>query len=421
MMRIFLLELRRSPLKWWLPFLITLDLAVLFGRSQWWIGVWPEASVAAQIPSFYLGPLLAAAAAWSAGRVQRHGLQDQITAASRSRWKAELVQLAATVSYGIVAYIAGILSAALVSYRDAGPGFLWPGYLLLGTSVLVLCIALGHAVGRWFPSVFASPVVCGLGCFVVLAATAGPSGLGLFLLSGPPASTTSAGAVAVRLLIACLAVSLVVLVDRPVKAERKRIEGAWPERVTALGCAVAVVALGAVYGPMGPVQVRRSAPEASLCTASQPKICVWPEQRKYLPQLEAMATRAAQLPRGLIISPPVFYERGLKNSTVEESFTIREGSMWEVAISMSILIVNASTPSCVAKTSDDQGKILTADFELDSWVAARITGSGQPSDVHGGPPGVDQEAIGRLIMQSETAQNNWAQERIQSIKGIHCA
>lgn len=419
-MRILAMELRRSPLKWWLPFLIALDLAVLFGRSQWWIGVWPEASVAAQVPSFYLGPLLSAAAAWSAGRVQRNALQDQIAVASRTRWKVESVQLAATVSYGLFAYLVGILSAAAVSYRAAGPGFLWPGYLLLGASVLILCTGIGHMVGRWLPSAFASPVICGLACFVVLAATAGPSGLGLFLLSGPPASTSSARAVGVRLLIACVVVSLAVLVDRPVKVERTRFRRTWQHQAATLGCAAMVAALGLVYGPVGPVQVRRPAPPAPLCTASQPKICVWPEQRKYLPQLEAMAMRAAQLPPGLIVSPPAFYERGLARSAAGESFTIHEGSMWEVAISMSILIVNTSTPSCIAKNSDEQEKVLAADFELDSWVAARITNAGQPADIHGGPPGVDQEEIGRLIKQPETVQTAWVEERISTIKGIHC-
>ena len=41
-MRGLWLHLRNSPLRYALPVLIAIDLAVLFLRSHFWIGVWPD-------------------------------------------------------------------------------------------------------------------------------------------------------------------------------------------------------------------------------------------------------------------------------------------------------------------------------------------------------------------------------------------
>lgn len=62
MIRAFWIELRRSPLRWALPVLIAIELGMLFGRNTDWIGVWPQASAAAQVPVAEMAILLSAAA-----------------------------------------------------------------------------------------------------------------------------------------------------------------------------------------------------------------------------------------------------------------------------------------------------------------------------------------------------------------------
>ncbi|MFF1404998.1 ABC transporter permease [Streptomyces sp. NPDC058294] len=342
-MRILWMELRRSPLRWWFPVLVALDVAVLFGRSQWWIGVWPQASAAAQIPAFYLGPFLAAYAAWASGRIHRLGFEDQHTAGTRPRWRVEGTHIAAVAVYGGVAYVVGALVAAAVSYRDAGPGFLWPSYLLLGAALIVLCIAVGHIAGRWFPSAFATPVISGLACFLVVTMNGGPTKAGLFVLSGAPAVEVTPGRLAVRWGFALSAVAVAALTPRMLSGYTGE-RGTLIARLPAIGSsALAVVCLAGVL-TAGPVQTARANPSAPTCTRTEPKICVWPEERMYLPRLEALARRVAELPP-VIKSPSAFYEEGLRGGKGQDTdFSIFEGSMWEVADSMSIAISRASTP-----------------------------------------------------------------------------
>ncbi|MFJ3306231.1 ABC transporter permease [Streptomyces sp. NPDC086549] len=420
-MRILLMELRRSPLRWWFPVLVALDVAVLFGRSQWWIGVWPQASAAAQIPSFYLGPFLAAYAAWAAGRIQRLGFEDQHTAGTRPRWQVEGTQIAAVAVYGAAAYVVGAAVAAAVSYRDAGPGFLWPSYLLLGAALIVLCIAVGHLAGRWFPSAFAAPVISGLACFVVVTMNGGPVQAGLFVLSGAPAVEVTPQSLAIRWALALSAVAVAVLTPRTLPGytgERGKVSA----RLPAIGCSVLVVACLAGVVTAGPVQTARANPSTPLCTRTEPKICVWPEERMYLPRLEAMARRVSELPP-FIKTPSVFYEEGLRGSKGQDTdFTIFEGSMWEVADSMSIAITRTSTPRfCEATDSKADDRRMMAYFELDSWLTARVSGAGRPSDIHGGPPGVDQRAIAKLIKRPESVQEDWAKKWFKVIEGTRCA
>ncbi|MCP2313316.1 DUF7224 domain-containing protein [Kitasatospora paracochleata] len=345
-------------------------------------------------------------------------MTDQVAVGSKPRWQVEVPLLAATTLYGLVAYAAGTLVAAAVTVRQAGPGFLWPGYLLLGAGVVVLCASVGHLVGRWFPSGIAVPVIAGLSCFVALAAVGGPGALGFFVLSGAPYITVVPGALVARLVLAAAVAALAVFVPRPTGPV---FRGA--SRILAL-CSVAVVLLAVVgVRAAGPVRELRAAPSSQLCTGTTPKICVWPEQRKYLPQFEAMANRAAALPAELIKSPASFHEQGLRGGGERDGdFSISEGSMWEAAVGIGMVIGNASEPrACEGANPAASEQRFQAMFEIDSWITARIAGGGQPADRHGGPPGVDQAEIARLVTTPEAHQIEWVKQRMQAIGDIHCA
>ncbi len=128
MLNAYRIELRRSPLLTAFPVVIALDLLVLFGRSRYWIGVWPEASVAVQVVTLFLGPVLSGVSAWQAGRSSRAGMPETVLAAARPFWRTEAARLAATLTLGFLAYLVGCLTAVAVSTGEAGPGFLWPSY-----------------------------------------------------------------------------------------------------------------------------------------------------------------------------------------------------------------------------------------------------------------------------------------------------
>ncbi|MER7581235.1 hypothetical protein [Kitasatospora sp. NPDC097691] len=423
-MKPYLVELRRSPLRWWFPLLVALDLATLFGRSRWWIGEWAQTSVQAQIPAFYFAPVLAAAAAWAGGRSARHNFHDQMDSASRPSWQVQAAQLSSTLTYGLSAYLVGVLVAAAVSWPKAGSGFLWPGYLILGAALLVTFASVGHLVGSWSRTQFTAPVLVGLGSLVVIAWFGAPTSLGLYVISGEPFRSASQPAVLARSLLALAAFLVAVTFTR---RSPLATEGSWPNTARRIGTAASCLSLviaGVGLMATKPVQVDRATPGEPLCTSGAPALCLWPDDQKYLSQAGAMSERIRQLPQGMFVIPDAFYEKGLRSGRQHafEDFYILEGSMWDPAQSLAGSILFASRPkNCPLP----DGSRVTKDFvqsngELMMWLTMRIFGGGQPAGMHGGPPEVNLEPIAQLIHQPEQIQLEWAKQRIDKIQHAYC-
>lgn len=419
-MMLYWMEVRRSPMRLFLPLLVGIDLLTLFGRSTWWIGVWPQASAAAQVPSFFFGPALAAAAAWSGGRTHRSGMGEQLAVAARPPWRIEAAHLAATLTYGVIAYAVGVLAAGLVSLRQAGPGFLWPGYPLLGLCVIVLCGAIGYMVGRWSVWRFGAPITVGVALFLLLGwlGAPQPAGIGLSVLVGDPQFMVRFEAIAARLMLAVFATVLAVVLPawlRATASTGRKIAGG----VAALAFVAAVMTIGAA----GPLEAMRPPPVRPVCTTTVPEVCLWPEDRKYLPAVAAMANRLAAMPTGLVTLPRVFYERGLRpgRTYYYSDFLIIEGSTWSVSPSMSGAIMSATLPSlCNASGVTSDNVRQTALFNLDAWLQVRANGEGQPSTVHGGPP-IDLHAVARLAASPDATQARWVREQLSTIRATPCA
>lgn len=424
-MKLYWTELRRSPLRWWFPLLLVLDLVALFGRNLWWIGEWPQTSAQAQIPAFYFASLLAAAAAWAAGRTSRNNLDEQLAVAARPGWQIELAQLSATLTYGLVVYGVGVAVAASVSLPTAGPGFLWPTYIFLGVALLVIFASAGHLVGRRSRSQFAGPVLCGLGSLVIISWFGAPTALGLFAISAAPFEQVSLLVLVDHCVLAFLLTVAACLVTRPPSSS---VGHTWAGkrrrqlRVISLGALVVSVIAGMVTA--GPLQVPRSSPRQPACTSGgSPKVCVWPEDHKYLPQAQEMQDRMRRLPAGMFTIPTVFYERGLRGMRDSyDDFYIMDGSMWDPSVTIAGSIMAASRPKgCplpIGPRITDQFK--QAEAELNVWLAMRIFGGGVPAGMHGGPPNVDLNAVARVVTQPEGAQVEWAQQRIETIHHAFC-
>lgn len=416
------IELRRSPLRWWLPGLVLIDLAALFARGRWWVGVWPQASAAAQLPAQFLGPVIAAGAAWAAARVSRTATAEQHAAAARPLWQGESLQLASTVLYGLVAYLLGAAAAAGVSFRDAGPGFLWPGYLLLGAAVVAACAAVGHAVGRSFASAYAAPVLCGLACFLVIGTAGDPRALGLSLLDGYPDVALATGAVAARV---GLALALLAAAAALPTVLRRRSPG-WPlgaaRRLGAGVVAGAVLVIAVAVYAGEPVTEARAAPAAPVCSSGTPRICLWPDDRKYLPAVTTLVDRIRPLTGYGMTLPAAFYERGLRaTARSSNDFRIIEGSMWSVSPSLAGAVLQATLPTfCTAAGQEADERRTQAYFELETWLEARANAAAQPSDVHGGPPGVDVAAVARVAASPKGVQAPWVAQRLSTIRTTPC-
>jgi hypothetical protein len=411
-----IIELRRSPMRWWFPVLVAVDLAMLLLRSRTWIGVWPQASAAAQLPTFYFGMALAAGAAWSAGRVARAEAEELLLQMPRPAWQREGVNLAAVWLYGLAAYLVGVVVAAVLSFGSAGPGFLWLSYLILGLSMITLSAGIGHLAGRLFRSRFVAPLVAVPLVFLNTFLRQGQDHV-FYVLSGPVQVGVSAAPLAARLAVAltvaALAVTIIPLAER---ADARRTPRRYAPSAIAGGLVIAAVAALATTGPL---RYARPAPARPLCSADTPRVCVWREDRKYLPIASQMAHRLGVLPADLITVPATFYEQGLRSGSEAGTDFNTIFDTWSIAQNMAFTVSSATVSDANCTISDaNQHRYITAVFEFDQWLTERAFGARQPSDIHGGPPGIDQAAIAQLITKPESQQADWASQRLQVIRSL---
>ncbi|MEU3078391.1 DUF7224 domain-containing protein [Streptomyces laurentii] len=404
MLKTYLTELRRSPLLTAFPVMVAVDLAVLFGRSRYWIGVWPEASVAAQIVTLFLGPVLAGVSAWQAGRASRAGMPEFLLAAARPAWRIEAARLAATLTLGFLAYGIGCVVAAAVSFRDAGPGFLWPSYLLLGAATLVIFASVGHLAGRLWPSPGFTPIVCALGCFISMLSLP----FRFNVLAGPPDTHLNPLPLAVRLFVALtLAVLAVAAPSLPRKSEREITTRELPWRtrgvvlVSAVGAGLALTAAPAAGELRGERPATATTPLCERADENAPSVCVWPEHRKYLPELTRMAQRLDVRPSRPWIRPPAeFREFGLARTRLgDPGFDIAEGHVRTAAIAMADQVFRTSFGWCTPPRGKPEARrAWQAIDNLHMWLEYQATG--QDPDV--ADEGLHQSGV-------DTARRNAAQ------------
>ncbi|MGW2893125.1 DUF7224 domain-containing protein [Streptomyces sp. NPDC001212] len=431
MVRIYLIELRRSPLLIALPLMIVIDLLVLFGRSRYWIGVWSEASAASQVTTLFLGPVLAAVSAWQAGRSSRSEMPAFLLASARQAWYAEAARLAATLTLGLGAYGVGCVIAAIASLPEAGGGFLWPSYLLVGVATLTMYAAVGHLIGRIWPSPAFTPVVCALGGFILFLVVG--QAYGLFVLSGAPDTIVRHDAVAARLFLA--SVLLVIAVVAPV-GRRFRNSGETSFYPIPLGvrCVFAfslplcfIAFAGLLFA--GPLREARSATANNmLCdrvSVDTPRVCVWRDHGKYLPSLTRMAERLDQIPQEWIKVPPIFYESGLRPTPLgDRGFEIAEGHVRAAAIAMASQVSMESLGMGQCLPPETASRAWRAVDRIDLWLEYRAMGE-SPTKADAGlhMEGMSdaKQAAARIVAASESDQQQWVKEERTYVREAGCA
>ncbi len=421
-MTAYFIELRRSPVRWWLGPLIVIDLIVLFGRARYWIGVWPETSVTAQIPAFYLAPVFAAVAAYVTGRPSRKSFDSDNMPQARAQWASDTSKFLATLTFGLFPYLVGVLVAAMVSRQSAGSGRLVIGYVFLGIALITGAASIGHLVGRLFPSSMVAPMVCGIGGFLVISVS--PRSFGLYVLDGYPNFEPSNKAVAARMAVA--AVLSVIAVAIPSTFRNRFTPGR--EAVTLRRSTIVVVALTVFAGSVvsvaqaGPVQIARQPATTMLCTRGNHVFCIWPEHQKYFETLTAMTQRFDAIPAELFPATSKSFELGLQGSShLLENFRLLEGQPWQAAsFAAGTAVLKSFDKWCAATTNELQNKMFQAFWELSTWLAVRINGSGRPSALRGGPA-VDMNEIVQLTTSSKEVQIDWVNARKIIVNDTPCA
>lgn len=405
-MRLYLIELRRSPLLWCLPVLVLLDVSMLFGRHTWWIGIWPEASAAAQLPAFFFGMVLGGGAAWASGRVHRAGFGGQLEAAAVPAWRTDALLLAASMTYGLAAYLPGVFLAAVVSAPIAGPGFLWLSYLLLGACLVTLCASIGHLAGKLSASRFVPPLVVAA-CAIALMFTR--QVFEMYVLSAPVQVEVSAAALAARGGLAVLVAGLAVVLPR---SRSVRGWGVSPSVAASAGVAAAVV--GVVMVPLaGPLRVDRPVPAQAVCSSGSPRVCMWPESRKYVESTAAMAARLAGLPSDVIKVPEVIYEVGVRGGLRSGELLRIEGDA-SVPGDLALAVQGRSLEGCEPVEGREEAYERERSVLL-HFLTLRAAGPDRPA---GAPPGVDGAKVAAVARAGEDEQAAWVRAQVMKIKAL---
>lgn len=420
----FWLHVRNSPIRWALPALVAIDLAVLFLRNRFWIGVWPETGAAALVPAYLLGVVGAGAAAWSAGAPARHGLAEQLSAARVHPMAADLHRLGAALVVLLIPYLTGQAVAFAITARTFPPGMhLWFGYVVLGVFVILMAVALGWACGKLLGPVFAA-LAAAVG-FLFLATLL--DRMGFVVVSGRPEVAVDPLPLILRLgSIGVLLLALLWLPAVPTGQHRRRAMMLVP---AVLPLAFALVATDAV-------SERRPPGDRAICVDGRTMLCVWPEHEKYLPQLRELTARVDALPE-VFVPPSRINEVGLEETWVigpdgrkyltdSPIFYILEGSPWSYAGDIGKSIAK-STFGFTDSQACNWESLTPADgsriWAVDAWLEAYLVGKGSP-DYHTDAPADVQQAWsrGRELARnsSRTEQFRWAEGEVGDLRERYC-
>lgn len=433
-MRMLWWHLRNSPIRWTLPVLVVVDLAMLFLRNRHWVGVWPETGAAGQVTVYFLGALTAGAAAWAAAAPSRHHLREQLAVTRVHPAVPEAYRLGATLLILLTPYLVGQAVAFAVTARTFPPGWqLWLGYFTLGLVAMLLAVGLGWTFGRLLGSRFAA--LFALLSWLAITGVAAPI-LGSTVVAGggPPELMVDPTAVVVRLtLVVVLLATLPTL--PPIDQLRERLRSTLVPATAAVALAVSMLAAGVI--------VDRPPPgEDAICVEGRTVLCIWPEHQKYLPMIQDVGARVDALPDEFV-TPPLVNQSGLERVRrtdrwgnieflLDEEehapyFYLQEGSPWSVAggVAKAITRLTWSGDNCDVfanrenLTEDDWQRIRA----FDAWLEAYLAGSHTPDYSTNAPLQAQQDwAVGHEVARTlPTAdQLEWAAQEIVEIRGAHC-
>ncbi|MFG3702297.1 hypothetical protein ACGF5C_31080 [Micromonospora sp. NPDC047620] len=425
------LHLRSSTGRWAFFPLSVLGIAILFGRSRFWIGIWPETGAAAQVSGLFLSYFAAGMAAWTAAQGQLRGLHEQFAAAARKPFRIEVARFATTLLWLLAPYVvvAGVAFGATASTLPPGIGMYFP-YMLLGIVILVLAAAWGWLVGRLLTPRLAA--VCALLSWFILASVIAES-TNAVRMAGPPWLEVSLTSVGLRMAATLAFAAAVCALPWRSVGHRLRLSQA----VFGLAAVLGLIAAHATN-----VVSYREPVSKPLCVRGAIKYCLWPEHAKYVPLVKAVDARVAALPAGLTL-PDRVVDYALSGSTrwldldtsielegdFPPEFDISEGSPWALARGVARAIEENVFAECKPNTvADARGHEQRRDPErrrdqFFAWLEWRLAGGGTPDYTTNAGGALQQAwATGHTIAaeRSEHDQAEWATTLIGETKARFC-
>ena len=168
--RLLRIELRRNAMIWMLPVAGLLFWALTYRRSTALAPLWSVRAMTMQSSTIAVFiPTVTGVAAWTGAREARRHLTDLLSVTSRSRWRRQLANWAATTAWALGCYLAcvGVLYGVTVTQAIGGGPLWWP--VLVGAASVPALAALGFTVGTVLPSRYSPPLVA-MGAFVLFEA-----------------------------------------------------------------------------------------------------------------------------------------------------------------------------------------------------------------------------------------------------------
>lgn len=305
--------LRISPATWCGPILVVLAAAyttVLSGTSD----PYPLALTAeGAFTAFLVAPVCAACAAWEGGRLRRAGWASLPHV--RSPLRIAMTSLAPVIAVGWLA----ISTAVLYTLRTARVVAVPDLRVMAATFVVVTAHALlGFAIGVRFSTVVAVPAVLLIDYgWMVLPHALEP--VWLRHLNGSD-TWLSCCSVATDVAPQALVGTLIVALGLAGTASMLLCARHAVRRLAVVP-AVLALSLGAVLVQgLGYDAVVPRDPAALVCSAGQPRVCVWPEHRDRLAEVTAIASTAASRWREADIGVPTEFSERSTLSLGDRSF-----------------------------------------------------------------------------------------------------
>jgi hypothetical protein len=388
--------LRLSPALWFSPLLIGLGVLFAIDLGPAVLAPYPlQVTAVGAAALFMVAPLCAACAAWEAGRWRRAGWLTLPHV--RAPLTRAVTVLAPTLLVGLVA-----CSLALGVMMGRAGTFLLPDLRVVAMACvgLLAYTLLGFAIGVHVPPVIATPTV-----FLVillwmgLPRTLEPLWLrhltGVWALCCRIDADLAPQALAGALLVAgAVLAAAVALLLTPGRIVRWLVAAAPLLAGLAVGSAL-VRDLG-VYPEVG------RDPALLVCSQTQPRVCVWPEQQPRLDEVTALLTGAAQRWRDLGVAVPDTVGETPYHDSAERRFGFSMTASPAIILNALAYSLLPPFPSC-----GDAAPYLG--FEAESWVLAWLVlqAGATPDQIAGMHPPETLPIVAQVRAGSAAQQAAW--------------
>lgn len=407
-MNTWLVVARRSPARFFAPASIVVGLALLF-VDQHWVGLWTETggwiarSTALQLP------LAAGAGAVTSAAWVSSGAPLAAASSARAWSRQRLPYVTAAVLYTFVPYAAIAVVAWAATWHTAGPGVPSLPYMAVGAGLTLAYLGFGCIAGILSPSRFFTPFAVMLVSLFSQALLTVPAGQYVQNTVRPVALAVVWVGAAILLIVA----ATIRPRDDRLSAWASRNTPRWRRPATVLP-AVAAITVLALFAGTRPIQTPR---DPDPVCAGRPELCLWPDHEPLRAPLAAATARLAQrFPPGLKM-PAEFSERGLNRQPSEMQLP----PMWFAYSAMASAVMQASFDyKCIPQEPAAQDEFNQHNFALILWITMTANGGPPPPEVHGGPPGIDINAVAQVVAAPRAEQEAWVRGHIAALQATPC-